>query len=104
MHADSIDSGKVELHRCIVIITLEPTIQESPVNLLNLNDEQVIDVLMHNKLGERVLILTMCVAEADLLVVILIETNRCVVKVLNEVLKLDPEDTIHLIIQSNLFL
>ena len=44
----------------------------------------------------------MCITEAHRLVVIVVQADRCVVKELNEVLELDPEDSIHVFIHIEL--
>ena len=64
------------------------------MDLLDLYYEHLIDVLMHDEFGQRVLVLPMSVAQADLLVVLVVQADRGVVEELYEVLKLDPKDAI----------
>ena len=74
------------------------------MDLLDLNYKQVIDVFMHDQLGQRMLVLAMRVAQADLLVVFTVEADRSVIEVLNEVLKSDPEDAIKIIVDTYVIL
>jgi len=72
------------------------------MDLVQLYDEQVIDCLMNDKLGEGVLFRAMCVTQADLLVIVTVVENCSAIEVTLKVLETHPEDTIQVIIHAQL--
>ena len=64
------------------------------MNLLQLDNEEAVYVFVDYYFGKGVVILTMSITETDLLIVLLIETDRGVIEVLCEVIELDPEDAV----------
>ena len=49
VYTDAVNPCQVKLHRCIVIIAGEPSIEEAPVDLLDLNYHHILDVFMYDE-------------------------------------------------------
>ena len=49
VNTDAVNSGQIELHGGVCISTLKPSIEEAPVDLLDLNYHHILDVFMYDE-------------------------------------------------------
>ena len=70
------------------------------MDLLEFDYHHTFNILMNDQFRNGMLMPTVSITEAYLLIVILEEADRCLVKELYKVLESDPEYTVHFIIYS----
>ena len=77
-----------------MVFTFDPSVEEAPMDLLDLDNKHVFYILMHDQLCQPVLVLSVSITQTDLLIIFAVEADRGLVEVLHEVLKSDPENTV----------
>ena len=102
LYTDTVDPSKVQLHWSIHVLAFKPSCEEPTVDLLQFDNEHTLDVLMDDKLSQSMLLRPMSITQANLLKVVLIQTNCRTVEVPHEVLKAHPEDAIKFLIDAKL--
>ena len=98
----STDFDQVELHRSVVVGAFEPAIEETTMDLGQLEHYVGFDVLVDNQLGQGVSIWCMCVAQGYLGVTVLVEANRGLVEELDVLVEGHPEDPVQLVVHRDL--
>lgn len=83
-------------------MTLKPVGQETPMDLMQFNEEWLVDSLMNDELCECMLLWPMSVTQADLLVVLHVVANSSAVEVTLKFLEAHPEDAIKVVVHTQL--